>query len=112
MVESREQIEMHLDPRVVVMIEGAGCPTEWRGLSPGHLTDVQGLVLVVQVLVALVAHCGDVVHAALLGYEGEEGPIGNPVVVQGVDSLPVPLCLGGGVLIVQDQPEEGRGEWG
>ena len=63
------------------MIEGAGCPTERRGLSPGHLTDVQGLVLVVQVPVALVAHCGDVVHAALLGYEGEEGPIRDPVVV-------------------------------
>ena len=62
----------------------------------------------VQVPVTLVAHRGDVVHAALLRYEGEESPIRNPVVVQCVNSLPVPLGLGGGVLIIQDQPGEGR----
>ena len=89
------------------MVERTCCPAEWWRLAPGHLADVQGLVLVVQVPVALVRHGGDVVHAALLGDQGEQGTVGDPVVVQRVHPLPVALSLGGGVLVVEDQPTAG-----
>ena len=86
------------------MVERTCCPAEWWRLAPRHLADVQGLVLVVQVPVALVRHGGDVVHAALLGDQGEQGAVGDPVVVQRVHPLPVALSLRGGVLVVENQP--------
>ena len=42
------------------MVERTRCPAEGWGLTPRHLADVQRLVLVVQVSVALVGHGGDV----------------------------------------------------
>ena len=102
----------HLDTGVVVVVQRGGGSGERRRVAPSshpatHLADVQRLVLVVQVAVGLVAHGADVVHAALLGDEGEQGPVRHPVVVESVDPLPVPLCLGCAVLVVEDQPPAG-----
>ena len=91
------------------MVEGAGGAAEGRRLPAGHLADVQRLVLVVQVPVALVRHRADVVHGALLGDEGEQRTVGDPVVVESVYSLPVAVGLGGGVLVVEDEAPAGAG---
>ena len=101
----------HLDPGVVVVVERGGGPGERRRVPPSHpathLADVESLVLVVEVAVGLVAHGADVVHAALLRDEGQQGSVRDPVMVEGVDPLPVSLGLGGAVLVIEDQPPTG-----